>query len=453
MYLGKTASGLFKILIAVFIMCSTGNLYAQVSMEIGAGSTVEISDGINIELTGNWQNNGSFICGKSSVSFTGPFAQFLSSGSEETFYNLTVNKSGKSLNSGNDIKVKNRLNLAQGILNASRSAVIVFPSGEVKRGTGYVIGSLMKKGLTKGNRIFETGTQSSYSPVEMHIESGSGDITVAAYEGAYSKVSGTTVLQRYWCIQNSGNSKGDIKLNYAGQDVTGIENSYVAGCFNDKWLFPKTVINSQNHSALIKNVIQAGDWTLGARDALYPSQISLKYSLNSNKIVVSWQVPSDYRNYSFTLERADYWLKDWKPVAGMDELQKGKYGDNFTYTDSPPTGKFRYRLKQMASDGDLLYSDDIEVTLDRPGSYSLEQNFPNPFNSETRINYSIPVDSKVYLVVFSVTGQIVAELVNEYKSAGRYSVALDASGLASGTYIYKISAGSFVQTKKMIILR
>ncbi|MGE5499445.1 MAG: T9SS type A sorting domain-containing protein, partial [Syntrophothermus sp.] len=239
----------------------------------------------------------------------------------------------------------------------------------------------------------------------------------------------------------------------AGQDVTGIENNYVAGCFTEKWQFPKTVINSQNHSALIKNVTQSGDWTLGVRDALYPSQISLKYSLNSNKIVVSWQVPSDYRNYSFTLERADYWLKDWKPVAGMDELQKGKYGENFTYTDSPPTGKFRYRLKQIASDGDLLYSEDIEVTLDRPGSYSLEQNFPNPFNSDTRINYSIPADSKVYLVVFSVTGQIVAELVNEYKSAGRYSVSLDASGLASGTYIYKIMAGSFVQTKKMIVLR
>jgi len=86
--------------------------------------------------------------------------------------------------------------------------------------------------------------------------------------------------------------------------------------------------------------------------------------------------------------------------------------------------------------------------------YNLDQNYPNPFNPSTRIAFSIPNNANVTLKVYDILGTEVAELIsNEQKAAGRYEVNFDASRLASGTYIYKLQAGDFVQTKKMILLK
>jgi hypothetical protein len=101
---------------------------------------------------------------------------------------------------------------------------------------------------------------------------------------------------------------------------------------------------------------------------------------------------------------------------------------------------------------------DIEEEDDLiPTNFSLAQNYPNPFNPSTTITFSIPNKELVSLKVFNSLGEEVAELVNETKQAGNYSVSIDASsatgGLTSGVYFYKISAGSFIQTKKMILVK
>ena len=88
-----------------------------------------------------------------------------------------------------------------------------------------------------------------------------------------------------------------------------------------------------------------------------------------------------------------------------------------------------------------------------PNSYNLAQNYPNPFNPVTTIQYSIPQQGNVSLKVYDVLGNEIAELVNEEKGIGVYSVNFDASGLASGMYLYQLKAGNFVETKKMILLK
>ncbi len=86
--------------------------------------------------------------------------------------------------------------------------------------------------------------------------------------------------------------------------------------------------------------------------------------------------------------------------------------------------------------------------------YNLDQNYPNPFNPSTRIAFSIPNNANVTLKIYDILGTEVAELIsNEQRAAGRYEINFDASRLASGTYIYKLQAGDFVQTKKMILLK
>jgi hypothetical protein len=89
----------------------------------------------------------------------------------------------------------------------------------------------------------------------------------------------------------------------------------------------------------------------------------------------------------------------------------------------------------------------------QPFNYSLEQNYPNPFNPSTTIQYSIPQSGLVTLKVFNVLGKEVATLANGQNDAGNHKVEFDASALNSGVYFYKIESGSFVETKKMILLK
>jgi len=88
-----------------------------------------------------------------------------------------------------------------------------------------------------------------------------------------------------------------------------------------------------------------------------------------------------------------------------------------------------------------------------PEQFSLSQNFPNPFNPSTMINYQLPISSFVTLKVYDVLGKEIAELVNETKEAGNYSVKFDASKLSSGMYIYKLTSDKFTEVKKMILVK
>jgi hypothetical protein len=118
-------------------------------------------------------------------------------------------------------------------------------------------------------------------------------------------------------------------------------------------------------------------------------------------------------------------------------------------------------LVDIGNDGtidDTLYLNNTVDVEDRgsllsPNNYNLAQNYPNPFNPITTIQYSIPQRSSVTLKVYDVLGNEIAALVNEEKERGVYLVNFDASNLASGIYLYRIQAGSFVETKKMILLR
>jgi hypothetical protein len=86
-------------------------------------------------------------------------------------------------------------------------------------------------------------------------------------------------------------------------------------------------------------------------------------------------------------------------------------------------------------------------------SFSLSQNFPNPFNPVTRINYSIPFENSVQIIIYNINGQKVEMLVDEIKPAGIHYIDWEASELTSGIYFYKLTAGEFTDTKKMILIK
>ncbi|PJA97978.1 MAG: hypothetical protein CO128_09690 [Ignavibacteriales bacterium CG_4_9_14_3_um_filter_30_11] len=96
----------------------------------------------------------------------------------------------------------------------------------------------------------------------------------------------------------------------------------------------------------------------------------------------------------------------------------------------------------------------LEVTSSEPpNTFTLAQNYPNPFNPSTIIRYGLPKEGFVTLNVYDMLGREVKILVNEFKSAGSYSVDFNASNLASGIYFYQMQAGDFVQTKKLLLMK
>ncbi|MDP1676238.1 MAG: M14 family zinc carboxypeptidase [Bacteroidota bacterium] len=95
----------------------------------------------------------------------------------------------------------------------------------------------------------------------------------------------------------------------------------------------------------------------------------------------------------------------------------------------------------------------VLATNNIPEQYFLEQNFPNPFNPTTTINYQLPITNHVSLKVYDVLGREVALLVNEEQSSGKHSITFNASSLSSGVYVYRLHSGSILETKRMVLMK
>jgi hypothetical protein len=89
-----------------------------------------------------------------------------------------------------------------------------------------------------------------------------------------------------------------------------------------------------------------------------------------------------------------------------------------------------------------------------PTEFALYQNYPNPFNPSTTIKFALPMDSKVTLKVYNIVGQKVTTLINnEIKEAGYHQVSFNANELATGIYIYRLTANDFTSTKKFVLMK
>ena len=93
------------------------------------------------------------------------------------------------------------------------------------------------------------------------------------------------------------------------------------------------------------------------------------------------------------------------------------------------------------------------ISNEVPDDFYLSQNYPNPFNPETNFEFSLPKRNRAELIIYDLTGKEVIKLADEFLEAGKYKVNWNASGFASGIYFYKLTAGNFFQTKKMVLVK
>ncbi|MCH7772011.1 MAG: PQQ-dependent sugar dehydrogenase [Bacteroidetes bacterium] len=189
-------------------------------------------------------------------------------------------------------------------------------------------------------------------------------------------------------------------------------------------------------------------------DPLPVELVSFKGEYINSQVIITWETATEIMNYGFDLERYVN-SNGWNKIAfipGNGNSNSPKYY-NYTDTDLQSAGVFKYRLKQIDTDGSYDYSNEISVNVNKPNKFLLEQNYPNPFNPNTRIFYSIPAKAFVIINIYDVLGNEVATLINEEKNEGRYEVLFNANGISSGIYYYRMQANEFVDVKKMIILK
>ncbi|MBS1552537.1 MAG: T9SS type A sorting domain-containing protein [Bacteroidetes bacterium] len=197
-----------------------------------------------------------------------------------------------------------------------------------------------------------------------------------------------------------------------------------------------------------------GTYTVETGGALPVELASFTAVSNRNTVTLNWSTATETNNAGFDIERKTVNSTEWTKVGNVAGSGNSTEIRNYTFTDRANTGKFNYRLKQIDVNGHFEYfnlSSEIEVGV--PNSFDMSQNYPNPFNPSTKINYDLPVDGKVSIILYDLTGRQVANLVNEVKTAGYYTVSFNASNLASGMYFYRITAGNFVSTKKMVLVK
>jgi hypothetical protein len=186
--------------------------------------------------------------------------------------------------------------------------------------------------------------------------------------------------------------------------------------------------------------------------------ISFTGIVKNENVILNWSTETEKNNSGFEIQRfkelKTSQSQNWNVVGFVKGQGTTTEQHNYSFTDeNVSTGQYQYRFKQIDYNGSFKYSNAIKVNVLTPTEFSLEQNFPNPFNPTTTIKYSIPLSTKIIIRVFDVLGNQIAVLVNEKKPAGNYKLTWNAANLPSGVYFYRLKAGNFVETKKMILLK
>ena len=193
------------------------------------------------------------------------------------------------------------------------------------------------------------------------------------------------------------------------------------------------------------------------------NNFSADYSTSG--VNINWVTESEFNNLGFNLYRSQDEDKDYLKINA--ELVQGAghstSQNTYSYTDSriEQKGTYYYKLEQIDIDGQTSMFGPISVFVDRaiiPETFSLQQNFPNPFNPNTMIRFGLPEPGNVKVIIYNTRGEQIRELVNRSYEAGTFELSWDAIDdygrrISSGVYFYKLETESFTDIKKMVYTR
>ena len=184
---------------------------------------------------------------------------------------------------------------------------------------------------------------------------------------------------------------------------------------------------------------------------------SFSANVNNGTVVLSWATATETNNSGFVVEKsADN--TSFSKIGFVNGNGTSAEKHNYSFIDKNVSGTTYYRLKQIDFDGSFAYSTTVKVSVETPASYSLSQNYPNPFNPSTTINFTLPVNAKVKVTIYTLLGKEITTLVNKDLTSGSHNFNVNLKEVSSGVYFYTIEAkgidGSiFTNTRKMTLIK
>lgn len=193
--------------------------------------------------------------------------------------------------------------------------------------------------------------------------------------------------------------------------------------------------------------------------ALPVSLSSFTASVDKRNVTLIWVTEWELNNFGFRIERLRIDENVWQEISFIQGKGTSNVSNGYIFKDEKlKTGIYQYRLKQIDFNGNYeYYSLGSDVSINPPGNFSLSQNYPNPSNPNSKINFELPVTGKVNIKLYDIIGREVMTLIDETREADYYTVEFDGSNLASGVYFYRIYAEGegqkFTRTLKMMLIK
>jgi hypothetical protein len=248
---------------------------------------------------------------------------------------------------------------------------------------------------------------------------------------------------------------GSISCVFAKELVAGSGNWSTLTPGSGAWMYTKIAApyNANGFYAPMVRVL------VSKADILPVEFVYLKGQNDNGKALLTWATAQERNNEGFRVERRRADLEDgfFQNVGFVAGKGNSNTETGYSFVDRNVTpGTYTYRLIQMDLDGSEHTSNTVNVEIGIPNTFALEQNYPNPFGSSTEFTYTLPVGAPTNIVVYNALGQVVRTLVNQYVDAGTYEVKFDGrddmgNDLSAGTYLYKITSGSYSATRKMTL--
>ncbi len=435
-------------------------------------------------VSGNWLVSGSasFTEGTGTITMNGATNQTVTNGSGETFYNLTVNKSGGTtlnLNTSpsTNLTVTNALTLTNGIVNTTSSQLLTLNNNATAssgNASSYVDGPMRKIGNSPDPFVFPTGDGSIWARIGVDYISGSNattQFTAQYFDAPYSDLTNDVSLNNasyveYWTLDQAVTSAtARVQLFWENGTRSDI-NSVTADLVVAKYTSPDWASAGQSAitgnttagSVTSNNVTSFSPFTFGSlSSALNPLPVELlSFTANANndQIELDWATASELNNDFFTIERSI----DAETFEKVVILKgNGTTSDRHEYhaTDKDPIiGRSYYRLKQTDFDGTVTYSDLVRVEYEGPAFATLRA-FPNPSkgNKLTLQLKGVNEVMDVPVKIVSMKGELVFEGILHVDETGKSTEEIEFDEpLSSGLYIVKAGPGVFL-TQKVAVIR
>ncbi|MDX2129506.1 MAG: T9SS type A sorting domain-containing protein [Chloroherpetonaceae bacterium] len=303
-----------------------------------------------------------------------------------------------------------------------------------------------------GGRLFVRLASAGSSKIQFGIQNNSGGSPTQTWQSDSLDVNQTAVVVVKYDLTASPTQTATLWVN----PTLGGSSEPTANASNNSGTNTLTQVGSvcvrQGNAATgnieIDEIRVSQSWG----DVSLPVELSSFNSRLTNRgVELTWSTASETNNAGFEVERSNG--SGWSKLSFVKGNGTTTEAKSYSFNDASATGRVSYRLKQVDFDGKFEYSSIIEVDAGMPRAFELSQNYPNPFNPSTTIAIQLPVASEVKLEVFDLLGRKVATLLDGKMEAGRYSPVFEGVNLSSGVYLYRLQAGAFVSTKKMMLVK